>query len=322
MAVNANLYINPEYVKRRPWTNWNDNRVVGSKITMPKGTAELLNIFLGIFIFFIEAGLWGPISFALFCLNRRLRKRTSSSRRDGLYHQLQAVLRNTASSLAIAMTLIRISSVWGWRKSWKSTSPIILVAVFSFGFFVLGMPFILAKTMLDDQGDEILIQAPNCGFWQATFTTTGTTAATLLTNQSWEGVMYVDTCYNGDAPSTLCDRYLTQRRLPTFELFANPCPFAEDVCLYKNKYPAYKWQTEKLDSHKDFGINAPPNDRIQLQRTTICAPLDVDRFTNTTAGTMTDEKITGVYFGPTPGTEYTFMVSNYETVAKPAYHLE
>jgi hypothetical protein len=79
-----------------------------------------------------------------------------------------------------------------------------------------------------------------------------------------------------------------------------------------------------LDSHVDFGINAPPEDRIKLQRTTVCAPLDVAKFTNKTQGRLRGEETIGVYFGRSEiyPEGYTYRISTYkELVADAAYHL-
>ncbi|TQV90938.1 hypothetical protein IF1G_10459 [Cordyceps javanica] len=317
MAASSNVYIHDDHVLKRPWTNWNDNLWAGSRLTMGKETADLVNIFLGIFIFFVEAAFWGYISLALFLLNHQ------RPERDGLHHQLQAVFRNFGSSLGTFITLAKFLLIWGWRICWRRTSFQALTAAICFAFFAVGMPFIIAKAMLDSQGVEVLIRnLANCGFWAAAFTNSSTTAAALLVNQSREAMSYVDLCYNQNTPSNACDFHLPTRRLPVLQVFPARCPFSVDACFNKNQFPAFKWQTDHLDSHVHFGINAPAADRMLLQRTTTCAPLDVDRFTAVTNGTLLAEQITGVYFGRTSSQNSTYRVSNYESVSKPAYHVD
>ncbi|KAJ3475092.1 hypothetical protein NLG97_g9580 [Lecanicillium saksenae] len=317
MGASSNVYIHDDHVHKTPWTNWNGDWWTGFRITMGKETADRLNIFLGIFIVFVEAGFWGYISLALFQRNHRRQGR------DALHHQLQAAFRNVGSSLGTLTTLFKFCRVWGWRVYWRRTGLPAVAAFVCLGFFAVAMPFILAESLLDSQGVEVLIRnLGNCGFWMATFTTSGTTAATLLINRTQEAVNYVDLCYNRDTPSNLCDSHLATRRLPMLEVSAAPCPFSSNVCLYKNQYPAFKWQTDQMDSHVHFGINAPPKDRILIQRTTVCAPLDVDLFTKVTPGAMTGEKLTAVYYGNGPVEDYTYVVSNYESVAKAAYHVD
>lgn len=318
MSLSSNVYIHTNHVvKGSFWINRNGDSFAGSKITLGKADADKLTIFLGIFVIFVEAGVWGLIALALFRRGRRI------TARDGLQHQLQAAFRNVGGSIATLVLLFKFWKVWGWRAWRRRTTALALAAAAaSFAAFVVGMPLILTFSLLESQGNEVLVCNPDdCGFWFATFTTSGTTAATLLVNQSQEAVSYVDLCYNRDTPSGACE-HLAARRLAAMEVTAATCPFSPDACLYKNKYPAYKWQTAPLDSHVDFGINAKPKDRILLQRTTVCAPLDVDRFTRVIPGTMRDENLTAVYFGPGRGQNYTYMVSNYESVAKSAYHIE
>jgi hypothetical protein len=327
MASLANFYVKPEHVHIGEWINWNDDDWGGGRITMAKDTAELFNIFLGIFIIFVQAGLWVLVTFVCFQCNRQRRKGTASSHcRDGLFHQQQTILRNGVSPISMATAYFQMWSVWGWRNAEviKRTWPLILAAAVSFAFFVVALPFITALAMLDNQGDEILIRSPNCGFWEAPFDSYKDIGSTDLVNGSWIGAAYVDSCYNSDAPSVLCDRFLPQRRLRTFEWSNTACPFDEDLCLARDSSAAaFTLQTDVLDSHKDFGINAPPDDRIKLQRTTTCAPLDVSRFSNITPGELRGEAIAGVYFGPRPPYKYTFGVSNYKQVAaESAYHLE
>lgn len=107
MASRGNLYMQPEHVHTGLWVNYNGNELTGGQLTMTKDRAERLNIFIGIFLVFAEAGLWGLATFCLFKLNRRLRRATTGPPRDGLYHVQQTVLRSSENSLSIA------TAYWG-----------------------------------------------------------------------------------------------------------------------------------------------------------------------------------------------------------------
>jgi hypothetical protein len=48
------------------------------------------------------------------------------------------------------------------------------------------------------------------------------------------------------------------------------CPFAKRICV---DTPAFKMGTDFIDSHRDFGFNDSPNNRIRYKRETICSPL-------------------------------------------------
>ncbi|KAF7554654.1 hypothetical protein G7046_g6760 [Stylonectria norvegica] len=335
MASNPNFYIRPEFVHRGAWTNWDAaSKMAGGQLTMTKASAELLAVFIGIFIVFVEGGLWVLITYGCFNYNHRYRRRrfttatpanpAANAYPEGLYHQQQTTLRNESSSIAIGTAFIKLWRAWGRRnpKVIMSTWPLIVGALASFAIFLVALPFVVAYALLDNQGDAILIRSPNCGFWIASFPENAVTASTAQTNQSWEAATYVDSCYESDAPSSLCDKFLPQRRLPMFAWSTAECPFAKEMCLSQEKYPAHKLQTKVLDSHEDFGINSPSNRRVKFQRTTTCAPLAVGSFTKSVPGVLPDEETAAVFFGPSTDNKYTYGVSNYEVVGRPGYTLD
>ncbi|KAH6982631.1 hypothetical protein EDB80DRAFT_251000 [Ilyonectria destructans] len=328
MAINSNFYVKPDYVRRGGWTNWNGNAVSGGKITMGKNSADLVAIFIGIFIVFVEGGLWTLLTLFLFKWNRRRRLRRHAIQQQGnldaLYHQEMTILRNSDSATAIASAYLKLWSTWGFtnsRVAWR-TLPLILLAVLSFLFFLIGVPFIAAFQLLENQGDEVLIQSPNCGFWLASLADDPVAGFNALRNQSWEAVTYVDSCYEGSAELALCDRFLPRRQLPVFSWTNGECPFDKKICLSKDKFPAFVMKTEVLDSHTDFGINAPKHERVKMQRTTTCAPLDVSKYTKIHGTDILGEKMTSLYFGKTPYSPQTYNVSSLQFVAKGSYNLD
>ncbi|VUC30471.1 unnamed protein product [Clonostachys rosea] len=333
MASHTNFYINPDHVHLGGWTNWNGNTASGGQITMGKNQADLLNIFIGIFLVFVGAGLWKLIAFFGFDFNRRHHEKKQQEGEpiqeclDGLFHQQQTVLRNGGSDIAIGVAHFNLWKAWRGgifnaavvMRTW----PVIAVAFFTFTFFLVALPFTTALVLLDHQGDEILVKSPNCGFWAANLLDDDLTATAALTNSSLEAVSYVDNCYEGVAESSLCDRFLTRRSLPIVGQTNAECPFDKKMCLSQDKTPGFYITTEVLDSHEDFGINAPPDGRIKLQRMTTCAPLAVSDFSEVIDGTLPDEQITAVDFGPAiaEGTNYTHGTSNYQVVSPPDYYL-
>lgn len=241
-----------------------------------------------------------------------------------LYHHQQIILRNVDSPTAAAAAFFKLWDPWTaeGRAAWIYAWPLIAVAVTVFLFFLIVMPWVIAFPMFESQGDEVLIRSPHCGFWQPMYDEGSASIESVQTNTTQEAVTYVDTCYHSDSSSVFCDQYLMRRRLPTIKFSAVECPFPDELCLSHEKLPAYKMQTEVIDSDKDLGINQPPDKRVKLQRTTICAPLATANFTKTTKGGLSGEKMTEVYFGKVaqvPDSDYTFAVSNYQSRAGSAY---
>lgn len=279
MASISNLYVKPELVHRGGWRNWDKNAPTGGQITMLKDDAELLSIFIGIFLVFVAAGLWTLIAYFIFQLNRRMRQKQAGSAFDGLYHQKQTILRNGTSDVAIGSSFLKLWLAWGSSPNvMKSTLPIVVLALASFGFFLIALPFITAMEMLDNQGNQVLIQSPKCGFWEPDLDGDRVAAYTVVTQHTLEAASYVDNCYETDADSALCDQFLPNRRLPIIRVVNVSCPFDESVCLPRtkgDKHPAITIKTDELDSHEDFGINAPPAERVKFRRSTTCSPLNV-----------------------------------------------
>ncbi|KAL1641072.1 hypothetical protein SLS58_006344 [Diplodia intermedia] len=54
------------------------------------------------------------------------------------------------------------------------------------------------------------------------------------------------------------------------------CPFHDDICRSQNGNLYI--DTGYIDTHKDLGINAPPDHRFQYRQTTHCAPLRTDGY--------------------------------------------
>ncbi|PYH47165.1 uncharacterized protein BP01DRAFT_381006 [Aspergillus saccharolyticus JOP 1030-1] len=65
----------------------------------------------------------------------------------------------------------------------------------------------------------------------------------------------------------------TSAQIYRFTINANAsCPYSTDLCAY-NGHSAMQMDTELLDTLEDFGINAPPQNRIKYRRVTTCAPV-------------------------------------------------
>ncbi|RSL94851.1 hypothetical protein CDV31_014139 [Fusarium ambrosium] len=323
MSLNPNFYVRPEFIKLGHWVNWNGSPASGGQITLPENDADLLNIFIGIFLTMVSAAFWAILACCFFW-SRHVSSRNDPARRDGLYHQQQATIQNIRDPIAVSMALIELCFAWrgvaqrASRRSWS----MILASSLTSGIFVLALPFIVALPMLDKIGNEVLINSPDCGFWAASIMDDPITGSTDLTNRTWEAVSYVDNCYNSEARSSLCDDFLIRRSLPALDATISECPSSPGMCLSQDRIPAFQMQTEVLDSHKDFGINAPPPERVVFRRVTTCSPLNVADFTEVTEGDLPEEEMTGVYYGETINHQPTYQVSNYKIKAEPHYTLK
>ncbi|QKD53716.2 uncharacterized protein FOBCDRAFT_131489 [Fusarium oxysporum Fo47] len=81
---------------------------------------------------------------------------------------------------------------------------------------------------------------------------------------------YAKECYQ-NTNSILCNS-LSVSDLPRTNASVD-CPFDKSICLGT---PAFKMQTDMLDSHRYFGFNEKEKNRIRYKRETVCSPLVTD----------------------------------------------
>ena len=107
MSQNAGAYI-----YQGPWINWNHGLIRGSTITLSIRNGAILIAFLALLVKFAGGQLWGIAKYVIH------QRRASQSPRSGLYHQIQAILRNADSASQAAKELLQAS--FYWRKHAKN----------------------------------------------------------------------------------------------------------------------------------------------------------------------------------------------------------
>ncbi len=138
------------------------------------------------------------------------------------------------------------------------TFCIALLAIINFLFFVLALPFLV--TMLSSSTDDtVLINSPNCGYWEDSASLQNVADLTLLENRTWDAVNYVENCYISDAPSFLCDDTLVPRRINWSPDLSAGCPFASGLCWGGDSY-AFSMLTDLIDTYIDLGLNSQARD--------------------------------------------------------------
>lgn len=267
------LSLDSKYIHRGGWTNWNENLFDGGRITTSKQAADLLMVFIGIFLVLMEAGLCSLITFGIFLWHRR--DKVGRRSRDALWHQGQTVLRNSGDFMSIAGKYIALWQAYGWKKPQVAlrVAPVVVLGVLTSGVFLLALPFLTTFVMLNEDGNEVLIKSKQCGLWEIE-TDKVTARRTTESSIRWTTAMqYVDSCYEASGDSGLCDNFLYKRKLE-WDKSSVTCPFDDSACL-GDDLPARKIMTKVLDTHWDLGLNAPPKDRVQFRRSATCSPIDL-----------------------------------------------
>jgi hypothetical protein len=145
-------------------------------------------------------------------------------------------------------------------------------------------------------------------------------------NDTRAAVSYARACYppaSGGVNPVSCSFFATRslnytpREVPC--PFGNPAqPFNQSICSYNQNNAAHQVTTALLDSHNDFGINAPPRNRLKLQKQLTCSPLSQEGFTSTDTdtghGAESNISVTDYNYGGVPGFQnYTYQ---YNPLAK------
>ena len=130
--------------------------------------------------------------------------------------------------------------------------------------------------------NDILVKPKQCGLWAYELDSIeGYTAHQGKNARDISSARaYARDCYQTNATRALCS-YHPQPNV-TYIISEVECPFGPDplgeaACLYGNNQ-ALRLDTGFIDSNKDFGINAPRTDSLQVRNMITCSPFHAYKF--------------------------------------------
>ncbi|KAI9833807.1 MAG: hypothetical protein M1826_006330 [Phylliscum demangeonii] len=310
------------YVYQGVWTNWQKGRVWGATLTLSPRNAAVLVAILALFVHLTGAQLWGILRFAVH------QCRVSSRARDGLYHQQQAVLRNSSSDLGAVRQLLRMS--WAWRR--HTDRPIVrnlsLVSLALFHFVLFGLAGILSSKLVQG-GQEVLTRSPFCGTLNESYFESLDPTPSNDPDRRYRGLeferkaqrdtqltqQFARSCYNTTTASSSCEVFKL-RQLSWRVNLTDDCPFRPPVC--RNQPQSINFDSGLLDSRNDLGLNAQDGDRLFYRRATACTPLNdaayVSAFKNVSGyWDSTVKSVASAFYGPAITNEYnaSFSYNNF-----------
>ncbi|KAF2271752.1 uncharacterized protein EI97DRAFT_427646 [Westerdykella ornata] len=279
------------------WTNWSYGKIEGATLTLTRRNGGLLVAFLAIFIGATGKSFW---RIACFVLHRLLSNPTPQ---DGIYHQLQAILRNSAAAQDAAWSLGHV--VWGWRVPARFRKPFPrLFAIITFAIVVsvsFGVAGIFSSQITTDTANEVLLKGDNCGPLEGNDVEDWDGYVNLFSPLQWKRVTtyanYALQCYYGNvtAGQEDCFPYLRPKLKTTVTTNAS-CPFDSEMC--KSQTENLIVDTGFLDSHSDLGLNSVPEDRFQMRLVHHCAPIVTEGFSAPFKANDTDVETMRYYYGP------------------------
>lgn len=246
------------------WINHEYGRILGPTLTLKTRDGSLLLSFIAAFVAVAGNRLWRIISYFIHQVL------ASADPKDGVFHQRQAVLRNNASSIGTAWTILQMTWFWSKvsRRAVVKTFPLI---IFSVGFSIIfAVATIFSSQVAKGSSSARLMKSEHCGIW------TGGKADTNLmvtrskyTAEAFRATSYTRSCYTETPTNAEC-ALLYRPRLPFNSTNDIACPFEQKMCRDGHVHHV---DTGFLDSHCDLGINAVEEDRILLRKQATCTPL-------------------------------------------------
>ncbi|GAW18725.1 hypothetical protein ANO14919_082060 [Xylariales sp. No.14919] len=269
------------------WTNWSRGQVLGCTLTLERREANLLIALTAFFVAFVSTRFWRIVCFAFH------RHYATSDKRDVVYHQRQAILRNSYSAESGVQLLLQL--IWTTRSSRSRFYLILLVLVASICIAAFTVAGGLSSQISTAVGTEVLINSQNCGCLDGRKLGNVSGQADLglvldgdVAEKVDAAATYAQQCYANSTAGTLdCGRY-NSRALKSIIQNDAPCPFKEELC--RSSSANLRIDSGFIDSHEDLGLNARIEDRILIRYVLHCAPINTQNYTsqiNTSIGTLT-----------------------------------
>ncbi|RWA05560.1 hypothetical protein EKO27_g9549 [Xylaria grammica] len=264
------------------WTNWSRDSVLGQTLTVRRREGDLLIAFTALFVALVSSRGWRIISLILH------RHNTSHIPQGAVYHQYQAILRNSDTQSSI-LQLAELLWANRLRKS-IILKPLLLflaATVYTVAFTVAGGFSSQVSTAV---GTEVLLESMNCGWddFEVARSEDLFLQSAIFAPKIYNAANYAQQCYSNDSVGILdCSRLTTKRISAQIDTEAS-CPFQHDICRSNNTN--LRIDSGYMNSHDHFGINAPVDKRMLVRTVLHCAPMETRGYSsqkNTTIGNVT-----------------------------------
>jgi hypothetical protein len=255
------------------WLDRSHQAILGATLTLPIRWANFVVSALTIAVTISASCFW---IIAAFILHQALVRRQNVDV-VGLQHQV--ILRNSASPLSSLWEVLKILFAWKsstipglWRRTFTLAVPPLIIWI----FFTVASLFVSEVASKSYTQIEVLLEPRDCGylsFNSSTYAGLGAFSAKVL-KDTIAGRTYAGNWYGNSSVSQSASSPFPVNSLPYSTKQNTSCPFQSSRC-FNGERPAFSMETQLLDSHTMFGINAEREDRVQIQKTVSCAVVDV-----------------------------------------------
>ncbi|KAF2142266.1 uncharacterized protein K452DRAFT_333074 [Aplosporella prunicola CBS 121167] len=242
------------------WTDWSHNKLLGITLTTTRTHGSFLIAFLSLFVAVIGTSTWKICCFILHYIY------STEASRDALYHQRQAILRNSANASTGISSLFLLLKAWQTQstKAYQRILPLLAFSCLILAAFAVASTF---SSRISSVGTAVLLSGTNCGYMYPLSKSSDPMGLTTvfqpyLSQKHTSDADYAQECYPDIQSTEGCNTFV-QRRLSTSVIRNAFCPFPGDIC--KSQDSNLLLDTGLVDSHNDLGINAPPGHRYQFR---------------------------------------------------------
>ncbi|KAF2665587.1 hypothetical protein BT63DRAFT_442960 [Microthyrium microscopicum] len=259
------------------WVDWSKGKVHGQTITLSNDKAHILIAFFATFVYIVGSNFW-----SIFCFVAH-QIRSDALARDGLYHQRQTILRNSSGPLSTLINLGRISWAWKDRAAlvWRRQTPFIILAAAHLAIWTAATLLSSRVALSGANGLVLLKGIENCGIWPELSTKGKTNVDSWAIQRQLlqESGNYAKPCYPGVAQAlSYPDACSSQKAFASsninYAITTNvPCPFPDPKMCRISEEGAVRITSTLINSNTHLGLNAGPQDQINLRHERTCSAL-------------------------------------------------
>jgi hypothetical protein len=257
------------------WSDYSQPAALRMTLTLPVNQSNYLLSALAVLVTLSAASFWNITAFVLH------HYKSKNQAPDDVDLQHRVLLRNSGGAMASIVQLLKIQLAWSKKRGTSVLGrtlglvipPVAILLVFSVASIMTSRVAnnsydgILARASPDSCGvlrvnDRKDIESMRWKFFKAQ-------------NDSVRARAYVRDFYFGSLASGHLQSNFPRAVLSYSEAITTTCPFP-NTTRCSDPRGAISFTTKLMNSHDVLGINAPPENRIEVEATMTCSPINAN----------------------------------------------